>query len=721
MSLPYEPLRPAFASLQRTADDLARLAGDVESLAAQEWYDGPALAHLERSLFEERRTDPPPIEGAVRFLEAAGPRASLELAGEEILALIRGGMPADEIAVIVPTLDRVRSPLETAFGALGVPYSYEGRVSLRRTAFGTALLGLLRFAWLGGTRRDLFAYLRSPYSGLARRRSRLRRGPAPRSGGQGSGARRRGVRAAARAPGARARRRPRRPRPARRRAVRCVRRMITAAYGLESPPVGEKSRTRPAHARGCRSGLLDELEGWRTLGGEISSEQIVSALERAQVRLGGTAEPGRVAVVDLVRARTRRCAGGLHPRARGGSASAALHRDAVPPRRDAARARDRRQGTRVWCGRIRSRATATSSTPRAPGPGGSSSSSARRRPTTVARASRARSRTRCARASIRPTWRARRRGAAAPRSPGSSSARPTERERLRAARCARLGGRATRRARSRRRTAGSGGSSARSPRSTARRRLRIRSSLEELAERARFSVTELEPFGRLLLDVVLRARGRPAGDRRRARRAPARQVAHQALYRFYCGPPEAARRRTRSRRSRLDEAIELPARVPRRGDRAAGAARALRPRAAASSKRRLRRDLEHFVAQEVELGLPLVPRRFEVGVRNAARRRSSCSAASTSAASPSPGRSTGSTSTRSARAGSSRTTSPASARTRRARSTTEQRLQIPLYMLALRDLVGIEPLGGLYRALAGSSGGARARPRRRARGRACPG
>ena len=31
----------------------------------------------------------------------------------------------------------------------------------------------------------------------------------------------------------------------------------------------------------------------------------------------------------------------------------------------------------------------------------------------------------------------------------------------------------------------------------------------------------------------------------------------------------------------------------------------------------------------------------------------------------------------------------------------ELRLQIPLYILALRDLVGIEPLGGVYRALAG--------------------
>jgi RecB family exonuclease len=31
----------------------------------------------------------------------------------------------------------------------------------------------------------------------------------------------------------------------------------------------------------------------------------------------------------------------------------------------------------------------------------------------------------------------------------------------------------------------------------------------------------------------------------------------------------------------------------------------------------------------------------------------------------------------------------------------ELRLQVPLYMLVLRDLVGVEPLGGVYRALSG--------------------
>ena len=76
-----------------------------------------------------------------------------------------------EIGVVVPSVERVRAPLETAFGALGVPYVLEAPVRLGRTAFGHALLGLLRYAWLDAGRGALFAFLRSPYSGLSRARA----------------------------------------------------------------------------------------------------------------------------------------------------------------------------------------------------------------------------------------------------------------------------------------------------------------------------------------------------------------------------------------------------------------------------------------------------------------------------------------------------------------------------------------------------------------------
>ena len=93
--------------------------------------------------------------------------------------------------------------------------------------------------------------------------------------------------------------------------------------------------------------------------------------------------------------------------------------------------------------------------------------------------------------------------------------------------------------------------------------------------------------------------------------------------------------------------------------------------------------------------------RFEVSFGNE-RSAPSCSAGwSWATGSPCPARSTASTSIRSGARRSSRTTSPARPPTRRAEIEKELRLQIPLYMLVLRDLIGIEPLGGVYRPLAG--------------------
>ena len=51
-----------------------------------------------------------------------------------------------------------------------------------------------------------------------------------------------------------------------------------------------------------------ELEGWARLTEPVSREAVVSALEHASVRLPGARDPGYVAVLDLLRVRTRRFA-----------------------------------------------------------------------------------------------------------------------------------------------------------------------------------------------------------------------------------------------------------------------------------------------------------------------------------------------------------------------------------------------------------------------------
>src|SRR5919108_15735 len=131
VSLPYEPGRVAFESLARTAEDIARLAdGRIDELPPAEGIRAPALAYLERRLFEGPVTAPPELEGTIRFFEGAGVRGVLELVGEELLDLVRAGTPADRIAVVCPSLERWRAPLETALSTPRAPYAGEDRPRL---------------------------------------------------------------------------------------------------------------------------------------------------------------------------------------------------------------------------------------------------------------------------------------------------------------------------------------------------------------------------------------------------------------------------------------------------------------------------------------------------------------------------------------------------------------------------------------------------------------
>ena len=694
VSLPYEPGRPAFASLQRTAGDLQRLAaGRIDELPPRYGLVArPALAHLERALFADAALEPVPSEGAVRFFEGAGARGALELVAEELLSLLRAGTPPEAIGIVCPSVDRVRAPLETALGTLGIPYAIDGEIRLAQTPFGQALAALLRFAWLGGERRDLFTFLRSSFSGVERRavdfvegRLRGRAVQAPdRVVDEGEKLHGRAFPALAELRDAED-------------PVEAVRtlaaRMLRAAYGIESPPVGETSRL-DLRTYETLNRVLTELDRWRSLVGELSRDDVVSALDRLTLRPQRGDEPGRVAVVDLMRARTRRfdvvfvlgLEEGSLPR-RGASSPflddderRSLDEHGARLQRPDSVSRDRylfytactRPLERLYL--VREAATDDGS-PREPSPFWDEVQSAfdpddvrmwtRRRPLSAL------------------TW--------------SLDAAPTERERLRA-----LAELAPTDADGADALARANGWERRLERACAafRRPTRLRHPLvlEQLESRSTFNVTELERFADCssawFVERYLDPRSIDAEVDAKLRGS----VAHNALYKFFTRMPKElgvehlderiADDAVRLMRTCLDEALQ-------------GVRMEMTEMQARELDQTLWRDLEAVVRAECESELTLVPRRFEVlfgGERAAPELQRGLELGDGLSLSGKIDRID---------------VDPFGARGivqdyksgKHAHSAreieSELRLQIPLYMLVLRDLVGLEPLGGLYRPLAG--------------------
>jgi hypothetical protein len=161
VALPYEPGRHALAGSAATVQELAPGAEVVELPERADHYAGlarPALHHLERGLFEAVGEQLPP-NGAVRLLEAGGERAEAELVGAEVLELMRDGVAPEEIAVLV----RGNAALfAQVLGAYGIPVGYARRVPLARTRLGAGVLAGARAALPGGSAADLLAWLRTP-------------------------------------------------------------------------------------------------------------------------------------------------------------------------------------------------------------------------------------------------------------------------------------------------------------------------------------------------------------------------------------------------------------------------------------------------------------------------------------------------------------------------------------------------------------------------------
>ena len=334
VSIPYEPGRAAFAALERTVDDLAGARGRRDRGAAACVGSAAARARSRissASCSRTSRNQARRLDGAIRFLEGAGARGTVELLASELASLLRGGTLPERVAVVCESVERWRAPLETALSQLGVPYAIEHGRRLGDTPFGRALVSRppVRLA-----RRRARRSLRVPALAVLRARAplgRLRRGPAARARGRRAGSRRRGERAPARRAGPGARRAPR----ARTTPVAAARGlvdvMVRNAWGLDAPPTA----TMPAATRvriespSARSTSCAALAD----GGVRGRRRGRRRRARADARPSGCSGE-RAASRARPRARAdARVRRRLRARARGGSVPAARAAVAAPRRR----------------------------------------------------------------------------------------------------------------------------------------------------------------------------------------------------------------------------------------------------------------------------------------------------------------------------------------------------------------------------------------------------
>lgn len=170
VSLSFEAGRQAFAARTGVFHDLRAVADAVRELPPNAEHYAPqsreALHHLERGLFEEGEHAlfaTVPAGDAIELLEGGGERAELELVAASVARLLREeAFDADEIAVVLRTVDDVAPLVEQVFAAHDVPVAIDRRVPLGQVPIGRALLGFLRAALLDGDAADLLVWLRAP-------------------------------------------------------------------------------------------------------------------------------------------------------------------------------------------------------------------------------------------------------------------------------------------------------------------------------------------------------------------------------------------------------------------------------------------------------------------------------------------------------------------------------------------------------------------------------
>ena len=166
VTLPYEPGRIAFGGRATTVALLAPLAAEHVTLPERSEHYLPAaraaLHHLERHLFEPHAPIASGVTAGIGLLEAGGERAEGELVAAEVMRLVRDGTPCDEIAILAPPGARSQELIASILEGYGLPVAFQRRTPLTRTRLGAGLTALARVAAGRGSAEDLLKWLRTP-------------------------------------------------------------------------------------------------------------------------------------------------------------------------------------------------------------------------------------------------------------------------------------------------------------------------------------------------------------------------------------------------------------------------------------------------------------------------------------------------------------------------------------------------------------------------------
>jgi ATP-dependent helicase/DNAse subunit B len=156
--LDYEHERSASSALEPLTERLGGLQAHKTKLARADRARG-ALDHLESELFSDspRRAQ---SEGAIRCLLAGGQRCEIELVGAKVLELLRSGVQCEKIAVCFRNPQAYAQLVGQVFTAYGIPFAMRESCRLARTSLGRGLLALNRLAIGRGRCEDLISYLR---------------------------------------------------------------------------------------------------------------------------------------------------------------------------------------------------------------------------------------------------------------------------------------------------------------------------------------------------------------------------------------------------------------------------------------------------------------------------------------------------------------------------------------------------------------------------------